>query len=284
MEKIVFASSLCHERITPQACFVRLEMAREKGWTVVEVPPGATGDIPGGGEYVLVEAESIKALQESIESPQPISDLVANARDEKIGLGSAFLLVIVIVGFILAFRFYSSQTRSDVDEYEPTYYLNPWQLSDTHSSQNGIPNMQQVFPKSSQPKIDRPPGAYPQPGLGDRLNGVRAETQSYQHPLPPPTEATLKSPPTSHYRPSELAPELPNSVLRLLPFDPRGDIELFEYDCFKEVKRLIPDMNQEKTIYLLWAVRKSGTDEKYKAAKGRYDIFLENWKALKTEY
>ena len=144
--------------------------------------------------------------------------------------------------------------------------------------------MREVYPLIPRSPRMVAPGVIEGSGWGARLNDARGETLAHQSPPSPPTEPTHRPPPSPHHVPSELAPELSDSVLRLLPFDPRKDVALFEYDCFKEVKRLIPDMTQAQIIYLLWAVKKSGTDEKYKFAKKRYDTFLGNWKTFKTEH
>lgn len=284
MEKIVYASSLCHEKVTPWACLLRLEHAKEKGWTVLEVPPGNQPGTAGGGDYFLVDSSEVSQLRSAIDPPLLSVDATAIEGGEKIGLGSAFLLVILILGGLSLWGYFSKRYASNNDEYSPRFVASPWENPSLNSSQDGIPLMQEVYPLSARPSGMATPGVVEGSGWGVRLSEARAETLSCQPPPTPPTHQPHLTPPTPHHAPAELAPELAESVLRLLPFDPRKDIALFEYDCFKEVKRLIPDMTQEKIIYLLWAVRKSGTDEKYKLAKARYDTFLGNWKAFKTEH
>lgn len=274
MKKVIPSTIICHKDIRPEVCFIRIEMAKERGYLVVE-----SVDDPRYLEYMEWAKDN--------PPPQVHSSLVNKPTQGEVGLGSAFALGLVIVLIICAFRYLIYKRKQSEQEYEPVYALNPWEDERLFPDSDAWPDMQQVFPRSQRggSPHDRGGGTRrtpPRAGKGGQAGII--DVRGTQHPTPPPnTPLTPSFTPPSHYA-LELAPALPAPVLKLLPFEPKELIQLFEYDAFKELFKYYPDMKRDDVILVIWGKKKGGNNPGYEAAKSRYSTFKGNMDAANNEW
>lgn len=274
MKKVIPSTVICHEQLTPEACFLRIELAKEKGYLIVE-----SVDDPRYLEYMQWEKTN--------PPPQTPPPAYIQSTTNEVGLGSAFTLGILIVCVIAAFRYFLNKKKESEQEYEPVYSLNPWEDDSLFPSSDSWPDMRRVYPIDqgggySQDSRGGARGGSTQTGDGKQA-GTRTgrgtpspHTPSHPHFTTPPT-------PPSHHA-VELAPALPNSILKILPFDPKEEVQLFEYESFRELFRYYPDIKRDDAILVIWSKKKGGNNPGYEAAKTRYQTFKGNMQAADNEW
>lgn len=279
MNKTVSVLSLCHERITAEACLARLLVAQEEGWTVI-YPPAVQQETSSGIQQSIPLISNGVVVEGMTTQPHDSLNNHADSQPGSVGLGSAFLLVLLIMlGFGLA-AFFRNKYRHTGESYEPRFVASPWQFEGARTAELAIRNMRPTYPDSAVVPIPPSSESWGQVPLGVDGPVSNPGNPGDGNPLSSHPPIPTNSPTDSPQHGAEYSHQLPTPVLKLLPFDPRKGVQLFEFECFKEAKRLIPDITVENLIYLIWKVRKSGTDKKYLAARQRHDDFIDRLGAV----
>lgn len=80
----------------------------------------------------------------------------------------------------------------------------------------------------------------------------------------------------------KIVPEIQNVFLKLLPFDPREEVQSFEFESFVEVKNAQPRISMTNHIFVVWGKKAGGNNAGYESARNRYEQFNERLKEFNS--
>ena len=249
------------ENYPPEGSFTRTpkeQVARENGWCA----PDEASTI------IVAESAPTQTLPDIKEPDVPSGNTLA----------SLFLVYVLVHGGIFAWRRWNKRSSALSMPAEPVY-LNPWvEGADTDDHEESLismevrdPHLTRTAPRTA-PRTNPAPTPHLYPGADEELT----------HPIDQYVENSMEgSEMEANYMSpmgisiaEDYVPNLHPSVSKILPFNPMKDPDFFEFDAFKEVIRVAPDLGQVKTILVVWGVKKSGSGKPYAAAKNRYENFI----------
>lgn len=224
------------------------------------------------------------------------------------GMGTLFLIVLAAeVGWTM----YRRHTRKQAKANDEVRFLDPWPDLDTSPDEDDPYEMVEVHPACQTPVSEGNPDtewntALSRPfarGKHAPLHGpfsvngndgyeparaehvqdtcdtgdlhVQEKTDTKNGSKWPNSSITIGGQTFSEHSQitDEYAPQLDSSIVKMLPFDSLFEEQMFEFECFKELRRIEPDMSVENVILIMWRVRKSSTSIRYQKARERYGEF-----------